>query len=231
MNSRISKLLIVVVALLVIVQASVQASAKQTSKAVVVDSPSDLPPSAQRPSEAMYMRSFHGRVVLYLEQDQGRKLAMLDVTDPQKIRAVGEVSIDAPSPFDFAQDLRDSVLIHYRNHSGFAVINFKNYKEPLLKQEPDYLHPSSVQSNGSNTLLFVSSTASASQTAITQKEVVSVADPTDSKPVATIRGVFQRLDRPESGTIFLLNEQGLSVIRCIATEKDYEQEMFRPQVN
>jgi hypothetical protein len=32
--------------------------------------------------------------LLYLEQDQGRKLAILDATDPANIRAVGHASIN-----------------------------------------------------------------------------------------------------------------------------------------
>jgi hypothetical protein len=120
----------------------VQANASGASKAIVVDSASDLPELAQRPSEAMYLQhAGAGQAILYLEQDQGRKLAILDATDPANIRAVGQASINAPSPYTFVQDMDDSaILIQYRNRMGFAVINFKNYKQPALKNEPDYLH-------------------------------------------------------------------------------------------
>jgi hypothetical protein len=110
MKQRVSKILSVMVCAVAVV---VQAKASVVSKAIVVESPADLPELAQRPSEAMYLQhTGGGQAVPYLEQDQGRNLAILDVTDPAKIRAIGQVSIDAPSPYTFVQDLNDSVLIH-----------------------------------------------------------------------------------------------------------------------
>jgi hypothetical protein len=56
---------------------------KTRSTSVVIDSPADLPELAQRRSEAMYLHNTgSGQAFLYLEQDQGRTLAILDVTDP-----------------------------------------------------------------------------------------------------------------------------------------------------
>jgi hypothetical protein len=98
----------------------VQANASGASKAIVVESASDLPELAQRPSEAMYLQhTVAGQAILYLEQDRGPKI--LDVTDPANIRAVGQASINAPSPYTFVQDMDDSVVsIHYRNRLGFG---------------------------------------------------------------------------------------------------------------
>jgi hypothetical protein len=191
----------------------VQANASGASKAIVVESASDLPELAQRPSEAMYLQhTGAGQAILYLEQDQGRKLAILDVTDPANIRAVGQASINAPSPYTFVQGMDDSaVLIHYRNRLGFAVINFKNYKQPALKNEPDYLHPANAES--------YASTAAAGDT---QYEVVSISDPASPKPLATIQAVIQRVDREQTGTIFLLTDSGLTIVRCLAAEREHQ---------
>jgi hypothetical protein len=202
----------------------VQANASGASKAIVVESASDLPELAQRPSEAMYLQhTVAGQAILYLEQDQGRKLAILDVTDPANIRAVGQASINAPSPFTFVQDMDDStVLIDYRNHLGFAVISFKNYKHPALKNEPDYLHPANAESYGSNGVLMVSSNHSTAAAGDTQYEVVSIPDPASPKPLATIPAVIQRLDREQTGTIVLLTDSGLTVVRCLAAEPEHQ---------
>jgi hypothetical protein len=146
--------------------ATMQAKARVSSKAIVVDSPSDLPEVAQRPTEAMYLYDTgHSEVVLYLEQDQGRTLSILDVTDPAKIRAIGQVSIAASAPFDFVQSLHDDseVLIHYRNDSGFGVISLGKYRHPKLTPEPNFLHPAKVQIDGPNTLLLVSTNAPGAQ--------------------------------------------------------------------
>jgi hypothetical protein len=224
MNQSISKIL---VAAIFVVAVSVQAEVR--SKAIVVESPSDLPELAQGRSEAMYLHhTGEAQAILYLERNQGRNLAFLDVTDPAKIKAVGQVSIDAPSAYDFVQDLADSaVLIRYRNHSGFAVISFKNYKQPVLKGEPEYLHPASVEPDGSSALLLVSANAAAPPPREPDYEVLNISNPSSPTPLATISGVIQRLDRPQTGTVFLLNDQGLTVIRRLAAEREHKIEKWQ----
>jgi len=224
MNQSISK---TVIAAILVVAVGVQAEVR--SKAVVVQSPSDLPELARGRGEAMYLhRTGEAQAILYLERNQGRKLAVLDVTDPANIKGVGEVSIDAPSAYDFVQDLADSaVLIRYRNHSGFAVISFKKYKQPVLKSEPEYLHPASVEPDGSSALLLVSANGGTTQPREPEYEVLSVSDPSNPTPLATISGVIQRLDRPQTGTVFLLNDQGLTVIRRLAAERENKIEKWQ----
>jgi hypothetical protein len=221
MNQSISKIL---VAAIFLVAVSVQAEVR--SKAVVVESPSDLPELAQGGGEAMYLHhTGEAQAILYLERNQGRNLAFLDVTDPAKIKAVGQVSIDAPCAYDFVQDLADSaVLIRYRNHSGFAVISFKNYKQPVLKGEPEYLHPAVAEPDGSSALLLVSANGAAAPPREPEYEVLNISNPSSPTPLATVQGVIQRLDRPQTGTVFLLNDQGLTVIRRLAAEREYKIE-------
>ncbi len=226
MKMHISKQLVFAV---LVVTAAAQALAAVKSKHVIVDFPSDLPEVAQRHTEAMYLYDTgHNEVVLYLEQDHGQKLSILDVTDPAKISALGQVSINAPSAFDFVQNLRggSSVLIHFRNHSGFGVISFHNYKQPRLRLEPNDIHPASVQKDGPNTLLFVSAKGAGAQATEVQYEVVNVASVSDPKPLTTIQGVIQRLDMPESGSIFLLSDSGLYLIRRLQREKAYEEDVL-----
>jgi len=201
----------------------IRADASVRSKFIIVEFPSDLPEAAQISSEAMYLHhTGAAQAILYLEQDQGRKLAILDVTDPANIRAVGQVSLNAPSPYDFVQNLDDSAaLIHYRNHSGFAVISFKQYKQPTLTEEPEYVHSASLMAVGPDGLLVVSPPRS-SPSREAQYEVLSISHPSNPRPLATIKGVIQRADRPQTGTIFLLNGQGLTVVRCLATEQEHQ---------
>ena len=118
---------------------SFQADARTHSKSIIVESPSDLPEMAQRNNETMYLYyTEDGRAILYLEQDQGRTLAVLDVSGPGAIRAVAQVSIAARSPYDFVETLTDSAaLIHYWDNTRFAVINFKKFKKPVPTEAPD----------------------------------------------------------------------------------------------
>jgi len=181
----------------------------------------------------MYLHYTHeAQAILYLEQDQGHKLAILDVTDPANIKAVGRVSVEAPAVYDFVQYLGDSrTLIHYRNHSGFAVISFKNYKQPVLTAEPEYLHPASAQADGPNGLLLVSSSSASAPVREAQVEVLSISNSSGATPLATIQGVIQRVDRPQTGTIFLLNDQGLTVVRCLAAEREHQTEVWQKDEN
>jgi hypothetical protein len=214
---------------LMVLGCAAQVFAAANSKDMVVDFPSDLPEFAQRHTEAMYLYDTgQDLTLLYLEQDGGRILSILDVTDPAKIKTVGQVPINAPSSFDFVQSLHSgsSVLIHFRNHSGFGVISLRHSKEPKLRPEPSYVHPAIVQTDGPNTLLLVSSNKTGAQMQQVEYEVVNVMNASDPMPLATIQGVVQRLDRPESGSIFLLSDKGLSVIRCLQREKAYEENLY-----
>lgn len=228
MNQNISK-----IAIAAIFAVAVNAQAEMRSKAIIVEFPSDLPELAQSPGEAMYLHhTSAGQVILYLEQHQGKKLAFLDVTDPTNIKAVGQVSIDAPFTYDFVQDLSESaVLIRYRNHSGFAVISFKDYKQPVLKSEPAYLHPGAVQHDVSGALLIVSKASSGSAPAREpgDVDVVNISNPTSPTPLATVSNVVGRLDRPSTGTVFLLNDQGLTVVRCLAAEQAHQTAEWQRQ--
>ena len=93
---------------------------------MIVEQPSDLPESAQNPTNAMYLHETSaGEEILYLEQREGKSLAVLDVTDPTQIRTVSQVTLDGPAPYDFVRELGDSTaLIRYRNNSGVAVLRF-----------------------------------------------------------------------------------------------------------
>jgi hypothetical protein len=204
---------------------TVQANAQTHSKSIVVESPPDLPEMAQRSSEAMYLYDTGaGQTVLYLEQDRGRTLAILDVSDSGAIRALPQVSIGARSPYDFVRALSDTVLIHYRDQSGFAIISFKRYKQPVLVEVPQFQHPAQPEALGHDGLLLASTTPSA-QVEDPQYEVFDVSNPSKPVMLATVAGVKQRLDRKATCTVFLLSTTGLTVIRRPNVEQDYKNMM------
>jgi hypothetical protein len=213
------------------VAASVQAGAVVRTKAIVVESPADLPELARGRGEAMYLhRTSDGKAILYIEKEQGRTLAFLDVTDPASIKAIGQVTLEVPASYDFVQDLAESaVLIHYRNHSGFAVIGLKDYRQPTLKSEPAYLHPSRVEAEGSSGLFLISGSRASAPAREPEYEVLNISNPSNPTPLATVQGVIQRLDRPSTGTVFLLNDQGLTVVRCLAAEQEHQTEQWQKE--
>jgi hypothetical protein len=223
MKHRIGKIM---VAAIFAATVSVQANARTHSKSVVVVSPSDLPEMAQRSSEAMYLHETGGgQTVLYLEQDQGRTLGILDVTDPGAIRAIAQVSIPATSPYDFVETLMDSaVLIHYRDDSGFAIINFKKFKKPVLTAAPQFEHPAYTEPLGHSGLLLTSTTRAIAQAEDPEYQLFDVSDPSHPAALATVKGVQQRLERTETGTTLLLGNTGITVIRRPNVEEEYKIE-------
>lgn len=223
MKHKIGKIM---VAAIFAASVSLQANAKTQSKSVVVESPADLPEIAQRKSEAMYLHATGGgQAVLYLEQDNGRTLAILDVSDPGAIRPVGDVTIDARSPYDFVESLSDSAaLIHYRDHSGFAVINFKKFKKPVLIEAPQFEHPAQAEAFGDESLILTSMDHPIAQAEDPNYELFDISNPSNPRAIATIDGVTQRMDRPETGTVFMLSNDGLTVIRRPNVEQEYRIE-------
>ncbi|HET7107491.1 MAG TPA: hypothetical protein VFI38_11830 [Candidatus Acidoferrum sp.] len=205
---------------------TVQASTQTHSKSIVVESPSDLPEMAQRNSEAMYLHDTKaGQTVLYLEQDQGRTLAILDVSDLGAIRALPQVSIGARSPYDFVMALSDTVLIHYRDQSGFAIISFQRYNQPMLIEVPQFQHSAHAEALGHDGLLFGSTTRPSAQVEDPRYEVFDVSNPSKPVVLATVAKVKQRLDRQATCTVFLLGTTGLTVIRRPNVEQDHRNMM------
>jgi hypothetical protein len=167
-----------------------------------------------------------GRAILYLEQDQGRTLAIVDVSDPAAIRAVAQIPVDARSTYDFVQTLSDSaVLIQYRDHSGFAVIDLRKFKRPMLTEAPQFQHPARVEALGNNGLLLASTTLPSPEAEDPEHDVFDMSDPSKPASLAVVEGVKQRLERQETGTVFLLGDSGLTVIRRPGVEEDYAAEL------
>jgi hypothetical protein len=215
-----------VIAALFAILTSFQASAIVRSNGIVIDLPSDLPEQAQGPADAMYLyEAGSARALLYLERNHGRALAILDVTDPGHIKGVGQLSIGATSTYDFVQKLgKSSALIQYRDQSGFAVINFTNYKQPVLAGRPDYLHSATVESYGPDGLVLVSTSGPTKRTQGPDYQLLTMSGSSAPVPIVTIHNVLQRVDLPELGAMFLLNDKGVTVIRRPSVERAHQTE-------
>src|SRR5580698_6478511 len=89
------------------IAAATAAHADPFNNAVLVP-PAALPQLAQQSGEAMLLHeTIDGRTLLYVEQQQGARLAVFDVTDPVHIKGENSVSLDAQGPFDFVSPLGD----------------------------------------------------------------------------------------------------------------------------
>ena len=135
------------------------------------------------------------------------------------------MSIGARSPYDIVLALSDTVLIHYRDQSGFAIISFKRYNQPVLIEVPQFQRSANVEALGHDGLLLGSTTRPSAQVEDPQYEVFDVSNPSKPVVLATVAKVKQRLDRKATCTVFLLGTTGLTVIRRPNVEQDYKNMM------
>lgn len=134
---------------------------------------------------------------------------------------IGQASVAARAPYDFVGEASDSAsLAEYRDHSEFAVINFKKYKQPVLINT-QWQYPAQTETLGSDSLLLASTTTPRLAVLDPQYQVVDVSNPANPATLGTIEGVQERLERKETGTVFFLGRNGLTVLRRPNVEKDY----------
>jgi hypothetical protein len=196
------------------------------SRTIVVQSPSNLPVLAQANSEAMYLhKSGDGRTVLYVESAEGTKLTALDVTDPAKIQRLAETQLVVPSRFDFVESVgNNSALVRYRDGSGEALLNFKHCKHPALGDASAFTGTETAEKLGETGLLSASTNAAVGPI-VDSDPTYKVWDSSNaSHPnlLATIPGVTQRLSNADTGTLFLLTGNGITVIRRLRVEEDHK---------
>ncbi|MGA8441875.1 MAG: hypothetical protein WB762_19825 [Candidatus Sulfotelmatobacter sp.] len=216
------------VAALAVASISAQAATGTQSRTLVVQSPSDLPVLAQKDGEGMYLHNTgQGTTVLYVEAENGSKLIVLDVTDPAKIRRVSEVPLAASSAFDFVRSIRGDVLIRYRNGSGDALLSFKHYKQPQLVDATAFGSSEILETVGRSGLLLTTTNVAHDPVSDPQSyQLLDTASASGPRLLATIPGVTQCLSNPDTGTLFLLNDDGVTVIRRPRIEKQHETEIL-----
>ena len=205
------------------------------SKTIVVQSPSTLAILGAKNSEAMYLqKTGDGRAVLYVESAEGAEFTTLDVTDPARIRRVAETKLDASSAFDFVEPIgNDGVLIRYRDGSGEALINVKHSNHPVLEPASALAGTEAAEKLGETGLLSASTNVSAP--IVASDPIYTVWDNSKaSHPVvlATVPGVTQRLSNEDTGTLFLLSKDGITVVRRLRVEHDHKVDVaWRSQIS
>jgi hypothetical protein len=176
--------------------------------------PTNLPASARQSGEAMLLHEMiDGTTFLYIEQNQGSRLAILDVTDPAHIKAEGSIEIGPLGPFDFVSSLGSRAeLIRFRQDQGNAVLDLHNAKVPVLKA-PQGLK-GAVIPLGNDELTVRSRALGDSQLARDyQVQVVNTANSPELNSILNIKGIREEIAKYDTGTTFLLTDDGLFLIR------------------
>jgi hypothetical protein len=195
------------------------------SKTIVVESPSQLPVLAEKAGEAMYLYDTgDGRTLLYLEGQGGHELSALDVTDPARIKAVTKIGLAAKTVFDFVQDVGGrGELIRYRDGSGVALLSFKKCKHPVLAEGPTLDRAGSSEALGETGLLLTSDDVVRKPTSDPRNyTVLDTSNPSQPALLASIPVVKQCLTKADTGTLFLLNNDGVTVVRRLRVEQEHQ---------
>ncbi len=196
-----------------------------SSDNLIVVPPTHLPELARQSGEAMLLHETRdGTTLLYIEQNQGDRLAILDVTDPAHIKSEGLVQLSAPGPFDFVATLGNRTeLIRFRQSQENAALNLRKVKAPTLErvQGLTLKGPATLLDSGGFT---VSGQANADAQANRdyQVQVVNTSNAGTLTRVVNVKGVREEITKYDTGTTFLLTESGLFLIRRPIKEMNKE---------
>lgn len=225
---------ILVTATLAIATTTAQALVRPYSKTIAVESLANHPLLAQADAEAMYLHEMNdGRTLLYVEAQNGQQLTAFDVTDPAQIKQVAHTTFPGNSAFDFVRPVGDqNALIRYRNGSGVALLSFKHYKHPVLANSFALENTNTSEALGQTALLVTPTEITTRPVGDPQDySVVDTSNPYHPGLLATIPAVMQRLAKPDTGTLFLLNRDGVTVVRRLRVEEEHKIDLDQQNGN
>lgn len=212
----------------------VQAATRPHSNTLIVETPTNHPVLAEENAHAIYLHKTNdGRALLYIEQQSGRGISVLDVTDPSKVKRIAQTSFPTASAFDFVRDVDDNVaLIRFSDGSGFALLNLEHSRRPVLLDAPALAQARNPEMLGQTGMLV----------AVTENSPIPAGDPKSYKVLdtanasgpevlAAISDVTHRVENDETGTLFLLNKDGVTMIRRPRVEAERQAELTRERGN
>jgi hypothetical protein len=198
------------------------------SNNIVLVLPTDLPELARQSGEAMLLHeTIDGRTLLYIEQNQGARLATFDVTDPVHIKGEGSVQLDASGPFDFVFPLgTHAELVRFRKGYEEAVLDLHKVNAPNLKTVQGLTLQGPITRLG-NDGFTVTSQAAEVQPA-RDYQVVDTVNSQELNRVLDVKQVREEVTKADTGTTFMLTQNGLYVIRRPAVESIHQMTMITP---
>lgn len=225
-------LLTVLTAMTTMTQPSaLRAELRSPSREIVVLLPTDLPEAAQIPGNSLFLHSDdEGSTFLYVEQKDGGRLAIFNVTDPAHIKLVSSTPLSAPGAFDFVRPLGErSELIRCRDGKGVAVLDLTKPDKPTFRIVSALADPGETEPLGTTGFLSVDEPYNFVRATPRDFQVVDISTPSSPVLVTTVKGVKHRVVNNDTGTTYLLGSDGLTVIRRISVEEDFKTHLFQTQ--
>jgi hypothetical protein len=192
----------------------------RSAETFIVVQPTDLPELARQTGQAMLLYdSVDGRTLLYVEQNQGARLAIFDVTDPAHVKSDGSVKLDAPRPFDFVATLGNQAeLVRFRQDQTNAILDLHRVKVPTLARNQALPFQGPFMPLREDGFTAVGSHADVDVLPTQDYRASSE----DFARVFDVKQVRDQATKRDTGTTFLLTDSGLYLIRRPGAERNKE---------
>ena len=200
------------------------AQLRSKSGEILVMEPRSFPEEAQAGGNSFFLHSDDsGNTYLYVEQQQGARLAAFDVSDPGRIKTVVSVPLTVSGPFDFVRPLDGKAeLIRFRDGTSVGVLDLAKVKKPAIHIVSALVDPGPTEPLGETGFLEVNEPYSYVRAVPRDYQVVDISTPADPTLLTTVKLVKHRVVNGDTGTTFLLGSEGLTIVRRISVEKDYK---------
>lgn len=231
MKSNILSIALVLTASLGFSMETAHAQIHSRNKDLVVIRPSNLPEQTRGIGDALFLHSDNsGNTFLYIEQNEGKRLVILDVSNPAHIKTASVVDLQDHGAFDFIRPLgREAAMIRYRQGGAVAVLDVRKSKAPEIRTVDALINPRQSVSFGDSGYLSVDEPFSYAPATPHDYQVVDTSVLSEPALLLTIKGVEHQLTNSETGTTFLLGSGGLTVIRHISVEEENKAQQMQMQ--
>jgi hypothetical protein len=192
----------------------------------IVQELSSKPAFAQNSSQDLLLRADdEGDTYLYVEQQQGALLTVFDVTEPEHIKLTASIPTETHGAYDFVTPIGgSSELIAFRDGSGTAILNFRKPKAPRLSIEGPAAQPTEMLGTAGYLSSSIPQIQAVAPVASQPRDLQLVETSKSPRLLQTFAGVTRQVNRPETGTIFLLGEGKVRVIRQLDAERQYDMD-------
>ena len=215
-----------------VLTSTAEAEIHSRSKELVVMEARDLPEQAQTPGNSLFLHSdSEGSTYLYVEQKQGARLSVFDVTDPSRIKLVVSTPLATEGAFDFVRPLGNNAeLVYFRDGQKAAVLDLHKARKPVLQMISIVTDLDQAEPLGESGFLGTSQTYKYVSAVGRDYQVIDIAASAPTQ-LATVKDVRHRVTNNETGTTFLLGPHGLTVVRRLSVENDYKVHQMQMRGN
>jgi hypothetical protein len=219
-------------ATLVLPASSALAEIHSQSNELVVMEARDLPEQAQAKGNSLLLHSDNaGRTYLYVEQLQGTRLSVFDVTDPAHIKLTITTSLPEGGAFDFIRPLGENAeLVYFRNGQKAGVLDLRQAKKPVLRAVSITTNLDAAEPFGQGVLLASNESYKYIPAVAHDFQLIDVSAANPASLV-TLKDVKHQITNEYTGTTFFLDSDGLTVVRRIGVETDYKIHQIQMQGN